>query len=356
MGEPEPEPEAEAEAEAEGEPVSSSSSRAIVVYSEAMLFTNPRLLPLRRFAMPPSLLPHRHDGIESADRAAAREIVIEQRHQQPEYACDWDAGGSLTGAAVWDAALVLAHYLHTLRLDDSSAQQAEQAEGLAPCSTAGGGGWEGRRVLELGCGAGLLAIAAAQLGAKVVATDMDARVCSLCAHNAAKNGVDTSSLATAILPWGSTAAVTELDAAMPCGVGSGVGWDLVLAADCVYPGRRKAGDGAKADRPLLDTLLAACRLRQRATASAKRSSTLAPTLVVCGYKTRSVEQLAFFRLAKKQGFHIQWVAQSNLHPDFQIDGLPDNPADCCSDGSGGQNLQLGGVHVCVMSLVPQRES
>ena len=128
-------------------------------------------------------------------------------------ACDWDAGGSLTGAAVWDAALVLAHYL----------PRVMEAEG---------GSWEGRRVLELGAGAGLLAIAAAQLGASVVATDMDQRVCALCASNAAKNGVDASRLSTAILPWGSASAVAELDART---AGGGAGWDVVLAADCLYP-------------------------------------------------------------------------------------------------------------------------
>ena len=299
--------------EPEPEPSPASSSMAIVPFSEKMLFTNPRLLPVRRFAI--------HD----------QEILIEQRHQTDAMACDWDAGGSLTGAAVWDAALVLAHYL----------PRVMEAEG---------GSWEGRRVLELGAGAGLLAIAAAQLGASVVATDMDQRVCALCASNAAKNGVDASRLSTAILPWGSASAVAELDART---AGGGAGWDVVLAADCVYPGRRKDGDGARADRPLLDTLLGACRLRQQATETGAR---LTPTVVVCGYKTRSVEQLAFWRMAKAKGFTLEWASQSALHSDFRIEGLPDNPADCCGDASGGQQLQLGGVHVCVMSLAPQTKS
>ena len=175
---------------------------AIVPFTEKMVFTNPRLLPERRFTF------------ALAEGGAPREIVLEQRHQTEAMASDWDAGGSLTGAAVWDASLVLAHYLPWL----ASTQPA-------------GWGWAGRSALELGAGAGLLAIAAAHLGATVTATDMDERVLDLCAANGAKNGV---ALATAKLPWGSAAALAELSAAGPA---PGAGWDIVLAADCVYPGR-----------------------------------------------------------------------------------------------------------------------
>jgi len=48
----------------------------------------------------------------------------------------------------------------------------------------------GERVLELGCGAGLLAVVAARLGAgRVVATDLDERACRAAAANARRNGV-----------------------------------------------------------------------------------------------------------------------------------------------------------------------
>jgi hypothetical protein len=69
---------------------------------------------------------------------------------------------------------------------------------------------------------------------------------------------------------------------------------------------------------------------------------LLATVVLLGYKTRSIQQLASFRLAKKH-FTIQWIAQSHLHPDVQVDQLPDNPAECNSGIEGG-------VHVCVMKL------
>jgi D-alanine-D-alanine ligase len=49
---------------------------------------------------------------------------------------------------------------------------------------------EGEQVLELGCGAGLLSIAAAKLGAaRVVATDMDPRALESTGRNALENGV-----------------------------------------------------------------------------------------------------------------------------------------------------------------------
>ena len=108
MPEPEPEP----------EPFPASSSMAIVPFSEKMLFTNPRLLPVRRFAI--------HD----------QEILIEQRHQTDAMACDWDAGGSLTGAAVWDAALVLAHYLpQVMAAEGGSSVAVKEVVGSKSCAT-----------------------------------------------------------------------------------------------------------------------------------------------------------------------------------------------------------------------------
>ena len=96
---------------------------AIVPFTEKMVFTNPRLLPERRFDLDLNGTP--------------RSIVLEQRHQTEAMASDWDAGGSLTGAAVWDASLVLAHYLPRLA--------STQPVGWA---------WAGRSTLELGAGAG----------------------------------------------------------------------------------------------------------------------------------------------------------------------------------------------------------
>lgn len=47
----------------------------------------------------------------------------------------------------------------------------------------------GERVIDIGTGSGVLAIAAAKVAARVVATDIDARAVAAAAHNAALNGV-----------------------------------------------------------------------------------------------------------------------------------------------------------------------
>src|SRR6202022_3489289 len=47
----------------------------------------------------------------------------------------------------------------------------------------------GERVIDIGTGSGILAIAAARRGARVVATDIDERAIAAASHNAALNGV-----------------------------------------------------------------------------------------------------------------------------------------------------------------------
>jgi predicted nicotinamide N-methyase len=90
----------------------------------------------------------------------------------------------------------------------------------------------GARVLELGCGLGLPALAAAQAGARVTATDWSTDALAFVARNAALNGV---AVETAEVDW---RAAGELVALAP--------WDLVLAADVLYEARNVA--------PLLELL------------------------------------------------------------------------------------------------------
>jgi predicted nicotinamide N-methyase len=78
----------------------------------------------------------------------------------------------------------------------------------------------GRRVLELGCGLGLPAIAAALAGGRVLATDWSPDAVAMTARNADRNGVE---LATAVYRW---------DAPPPRPA-----WPLVLASDVLYEAR-----------------------------------------------------------------------------------------------------------------------
>jgi predicted nicotinamide N-methyase len=122
--------------------------------------------------------------------------------------------------------------------------------------------WQDDRVLELGCGLGLPAIAAALGGGRVLATDRSADAVAFAAANAERNGVTVE---TAVCSW-----ADPLDL-----VGRGP-WRLVLASDVLYGQRnvdellallpRLVGDDgevwiADPQRPLTDEFLAAARHR-----------------------------------------------------------------------------------------------
>jgi len=78
----------------------------------------------------------------------------------------------------------------------------------------------GARVLELGCGLALPSLAAAQGGARVLATDYAPAALEFATYNADRNGLR---LEVAVCDWAEPADVL---AAGP--------WDLVLAADVLY--------------------------------------------------------------------------------------------------------------------------
>jgi ribosomal protein L11 methyltransferase len=64
----------------------------------------------------------------------------------------------------------------------------------------------GDSVIDIGCGSGILAIAAAKLGAQVVATEIDPAAAQIAAENAARNGVRIEVLVADGLPAGLAAA------------------------------------------------------------------------------------------------------------------------------------------------------
>src|SRR5215207_7928828 len=80
----------------------------------------------------------------------------------------------------------------------------------------------GRRVIELGCGLGLPAIAAALAGGRVLATDWSPDSVAITARNAERNG---AALETAVYRWD----------APPESLGPP--WPLVLASDVLYERR-----------------------------------------------------------------------------------------------------------------------
>jgi predicted nicotinamide N-methyase len=79
---------------------------------------------------------------------------------------------------------------------------------------------KGIRTLELGCGLGLVSIAAARSGARVTATDWSSAAIALAARNAKLNGVE---LETLCCSWQQPGPVVER-----------APWSLVLASDVLY--------------------------------------------------------------------------------------------------------------------------
>jgi predicted nicotinamide N-methyase len=121
---------------------------------------------------------------------SAEELIDEAAFDEEEFLPYW--------AELWPSGLALAQ--HVARL------------GLA-----------GLRVLELGCGLGLPAIAAALRGADVLATDWAEEAIELVRRNAERNGVFVHA---ARVRWSDPAPLLR---AAP--------WDLVLGADLLYEER-----------------------------------------------------------------------------------------------------------------------
>jgi predicted nicotinamide N-methyase len=81
----------------------------------------------------------------------------------------------------------------------------------------------GAATLELGCGLGLVATAAALAGGRVLATDWSAEAVRFAAENAERNG---ASIDTAIVDWACPAAIVDR-----------APWQLVLGSDVLYERR-----------------------------------------------------------------------------------------------------------------------
>jgi predicted nicotinamide N-methyase len=94
---------------------------------------------------------------------------------------------------------------------------------LALARTMAGRALRGARMLELGCGLGLVSIAAALAGGRVVASDWSAEAIAMTAENAERNG---ARIETLVCSW------TEPEPLL-----ARAPWDVVLASDVLYEAR-----------------------------------------------------------------------------------------------------------------------
>lgn len=132
---------------------------------------------------------------------AADELIDETEYADDERLPYW--------AELWPSARGLARHL----LDASA-----EGDGTAD------GGWDGARVLELGCGVALPSLALRSRGADVLATDWYDDALRFARANAARNGLGP--LRTAALDWRHPP--------------DGPVYDLVVAADVLYEPRNVA--------------------------------------------------------------------------------------------------------------------
>jgi hypothetical protein len=115
-------------------------------------------------------------------------------------------------------------------VDEDKQQQQQQQQLLLP-PYAQAEWWEGKRVLDLSAGLGLVGLACAKLGARVVLTDIGDKQLATLRGNAALNGFGADSVAVEPLAWGDLPALQRI-------VNAYGPFDLVLACDLVYIGVR----------------------------------------------------------------------------------------------------------------------
>eukprot|EP00405_Crypthecodinium_cohnii_P043928 CAMPEP_0206571586 /NCGR_PEP_ID=MMETSP0325_2-20121206/27728_1 /ASSEMBLY_ACC=CAM_ASM_000347 /TAXON_ID=2866 /ORGANISM="Crypthecodinium cohnii, Strain Seligo" /LENGTH=403 /DNA_ID=CAMNT_0054075607 /DNA_START=394 /DNA_END=1602 /DNA_ORIENTATION=+ len=170
-----------------GSPPESREGREVALFSHALAKHLPVLLATRTVRLP-----------------SGQDIVIRQ-HQRREK----EKIG--TGGVLWESAIVLADYV---------ARNGTM--------TSGGPGWKGRKVLELGAGTGLVAIALALQGSEVVATDGNAKVLDGAAVNIEGIGETPGTVKLEVFDWNSEEDLKRIQQMGP--------WDAIVGSDLVYPG------------------------------------------------------------------------------------------------------------------------
>ncbi|KAG6609350.1 putative methyltransferase [Phytophthora cinnamomi] len=210
-----------------------------------------------------------HDALRDATRwfpIAGKRIRIDQAWQS-----DGRGGTALGfGASVYDAAIALSLYLAAHR-------------DLV----------RGNRVIELGCGPGLVGVIAAHLEPKsVVVTDGDSASVALTQRNIEVNDLSMDVCIAEEYLWG------DLEHRLVPKTGGPDHYDVILGADIV------ACPYASAFEALMTSLKALAG---------------PDTLVLLAYKKRQNSEEEFFDTLEKV-FDIAAIDKSELHPDFQEGG------------------------------------
>mmetsp|Transcript_13503 Transcript_13503/g.28160 ORF Transcript_13503/g.28160 Transcript_13503/m.28160 type:complete len:429 (+) Transcript_13503:1-1287(+) len=206
-------------------------------------------------------------------RLAGRDVIIRQHRRREEERIG-------TGGVLWEAAIALADHVGRSRA----------------------AAWRGRRVLELGAGTGLVAIALALEGAEVLATDGNPRVLEGAGQNAASVGAFPAPgrVELGVFDWNSPADLQKVQEAGP--------WDAIVGSDLVYPGNagRRCVESNSANPPADATLL-------KLLASLAGAS----TEVVLALKDRTGEVGRFVQAAESAGWTIRRAAKEDVMPDFR---------------------------------------
>lgn len=238
-------------------PEGKREGREIAVFSHALAKHLPVLLATRSVRLP-----------------GGRDIVIRQHQRREEEKIG-------TGGVLWEAAIVLADYV------------GRNQETFA---------WQGKRVLELGAGTGLVAIALALEGAEVCATDGNPGVLVGAEKNVKSAAPLVGTVRVDTFDWNSPEDLARILSMGP--------WDAVVGSDLVYPGNagRKCVLSNDTKPPADETLLALL------------TQLISPTtLVVLALKDRTGEVERFVSLASEpaRGWHVERAAPEAIMPEFR---------------------------------------
>lgn len=258
LGEPYCEAEWLGEISLGGPPPPSNPYSEVTLFSFALTKHLPVLLPTRTVRFP-----------------NGRDVVIRQHQRREEERIG-------TGGVLWEAAIVLADYV--MRNTNSLA-------------------WKGKKVLELGAGTGLVAIALAIEGADVCATDGNPRVlegANVNIEDAATKAPFSGSISLDVFDWNSADHLAKFTAKGP--------WDVILGSDLVYPGNagKKCVDSNALSPPADETLISLLE-----TLSAET------TTIIMALKDRTGELERFNQTISRYGWSMQRASAEAIMPEFR---------------------------------------